>query len=216
MQQLALFAIPRGHLEENADDSSIASAAAVGMAKETSLSFGTPVGSLPSVVTRQEYAVQTRTVSEMHRIDNVDGAEYARILQNSILKSSIAFKAIVIRVLPSLLSEECDILRSHFYTGNLEQLQDASLRHTAYVTSLGRWGSDVYWLEYCYLFGEQWWEVAIPMLARRTESEIRMICQALPGCSDSYASFVNFVEDCCDKTNAPKTAKTILTHLLQY
>jgi hypothetical protein len=217
MQQLALFAIPRGYLEEDVNDSSIVSVAAAGVAKKTSLNFGTPIGpSMPSVVTRQEYAVRRRTVSEMHRIDKFDGAEYAHLLQNAILTSTAAFKEEVIRVFPSLLPEELEILQSHFDTDNLEQLQDPSLRRIAYVTSLGRWGSDAYWLEHCYLFGKKWWEVAILMLGRRTESEIRMICQALPGCSNSYAAFIKFVEDCCDKVNVANTTKTMLTLLLQY
>jgi hypothetical protein len=214
MQQLALFAIPRGYLEDGAEEGSTISVMAAGVAKGTSNSTS-PIGTLLSPRFHHKVDTTARTASEISRIDNFDVEECARVIRGAASTSTHALNREVIHIIPSLRSEELQKLRPHFEVlWDLQETRDPSFSSLVHITSLGQSGSDAYWLEHCDLLGVRWWEAALIILTRRTKAELQSIHLATPDCHEAHSAFVDYVSGCCHKTGAPNTIQEIFTSLL--
>ncbi|KAF2744654.1 hypothetical protein M011DRAFT_163604 [Sporormia fimetaria CBS 119925] len=149
MQQLALFALPRGYLEDDADALSVASAvAAMGIDRKAS-NAGSKAGS--DISAHSNERAPSLTASEHERIQTFNGAEFAKTLRAKSMPTSEKATDVLVDILPRLLAEEVDELFAHIQINELFEIAYAPWQQPRVLEWLkalchGRYGSDAFFL----------------------------------------------------------------------
>lgn len=199
MQQLALFAIPRGYLEGDADADSFASIAAARVAKDKPSDTLSPSGSFASLLSARSNVALSRTGSEHNRIQTFNAQLFAQNLQNSESQSSVEQK--LIATLPSLLPEELSQLSSHI---NLETLIlehiNPRLQNIARATCLGPWGSEAFWISEPQYRLDVWSDFAMQVLGGHTNMDLQMIKKAFGPHNNSIMTLEECVKKNCEQS----------------
>ena len=194
MQQLALFAIPRGHLEEEtADVNSAASIAVAGTATRDSSKPRSALGSLKTVTaSAHSYPSSGKSDSLRAADDTTTQVEiYDPILDVKVLASTLAQRVsdpqIFINILPPLSHEQVLKLRAAYklrfiapgkginLTEDIRLKVSGNFGKICYLTALGQWGSEAYWANCWYQSGPSPRELLIEALIGRKNHEIREI-----------------------------------------
>ncbi|KAH7135346.1 hypothetical protein B0J11DRAFT_157717 [Dendryphion nanum] len=173
MRQLAVFVIPRGFLEDDGDNNSVSgfgTGCASSLVGTNAFKRGTTLES-GSYVTTSDYS------------DNFSGEfdtdHIARLLSDTN-RSNTLTKALI--TLSNLRHSQISRLKIQFNFSNLTKMgYTPDFAEAVYVTSLGRYKSDAYWLsEYSTLSSTvEYRNVIMQILAGRSEKEISAINEAV-------------------------------------
>jgi len=194
MQQLALFAIPRGYLEEETAD--VNSAASVAVAGTTARDSSKPRSALGSfkTVTASAYSYPSsskggslRVADDIKtRIGIYDPIHDVEALA-SALEQRVSDLQVFTDILPPLSHEQVLKLRDAYklrvrvqgkginLAEHIKLKVSGNFGKICYVTALGRWGSEAYWANYWYQSGSSPRRLLIEALIGRKNHEIREI-----------------------------------------
>jgi hypothetical protein len=175
LQNLALFAIPRGCLDNgDADASSTASVqAAVLGSLNSSKKSGTSSRSLSS----------EGVGHEMQEDRNVDIEACARHIESQVITgTSIDIIAALTNILPVLTSPELERLEDHIFIPKVICTTSASLRRIIEATCHGKYQGEASWIRLWPSIpwdSQLWWSIIAFILIGRRGSAYRMINKAL-------------------------------------
>ena len=194
MQQLALFAILRGYLEEEtADINSTASVAVAGTAARDSSKSRSALRSFKTVIASAHSYPSSGEGGSLRAADDIkapmeiyDPIHDVEALA-STLEQRVSDLQVFTDILPSLSHEQVVTLRDAYklrvkvqgkginLAEHIELKVSGNFGKICYLTTLGRWESEAYWANYWYQSDSSPRELLIEALAGRKNHEIREI-----------------------------------------
>jgi len=194
MQQLALFAIPRGYLEEEtADVNSAASVAVAGTAAKDPSKSRSALGSFKTVTTSAHSYPSSGKGGSLWAADDIKtrievyDPIHEVVALSSALEQSDSNLQVFIGILPPLSHEQVLKLRDTYklhvrvqgkginLAEHIKLKVSGNFGKICYVTTLGRWESEAYWANCWYRSGSSPRELLIEALIGRENHEIREI-----------------------------------------